>query len=130
MIYLTKLKSNFILFSIGAFGYGIIEILWRGFTHPSMLTAGGISFCFFAKIGKKLKNTSLLIKGIAGSVFITGIELIFGIFLNLILKKKVWDYSKMPFNFCGQICALYSFFWIILSIIFIPFANFISKKIN
>ena len=127
---MNKAKTNFILFSIGAFGYGIIEIIWRGFTHMSMLSAGGISFCFFAKLGKKLKNTSLLIKGIVGSIFITGIELIFGVIFNIILKKNVWDYSKMPFNFCGQICALYSFFWVVLSIIFIPFADFIAKKIK
>lgn len=130
MICLVRFKTNFILFSIGAFGYGIIEILWRGFTHPSMLTAGGISFCFFAKLGEKFKNTGLILKSIIGSVFITGIELIFGVIFNIILKKNVWDYSKMPFNFCGQICALYSFFWVMLSIIFIPFANFVMKKIK
>lgn len=127
---MTKLKEKIMLFSIGAIGYGIIEILWRGFTHPSMLTAGGICFCFFAKMGEKLKNKGLLLKGIIGSGFVTFIELIFGVIFNIILKKKVWDYSRMPFNFCGQICALYSFFWVILSIIFIPFADFVSKKIK
>ena len=111
-------------------GYGIIEILWRGFTHPSMLTAGGICFCFFAKLGETLKNKSLILKAIIGSCFITGIEFLFGLVFNIILKKKVWDYSKMPFNLLGQICAIYSFFWMLLSVIFIPFANFINKKIN
>ncbi len=127
---MKKAKEKIMLFSIGAVGYGMIEILWRGFTHPSMLTAGGICFCFFANMGEKLKNKSLLIKGLIGSGFVTVIELIFGIIFNIILKKKVWDYSRMPFNFCGQICALYSFFWVILSIIFIPFASFVSRKIK
>ena len=35
-------KEKIVLFSIGAMGYGLIEILWRGYTHWSMLTAGGI----------------------------------------------------------------------------------------
>lgn len=130
MICLAKLKEKLILFSIGAVGYGTIEVIWRGFTHPSMLTAGGICFCFFASLSEKLKKKSIIVKGVIGSCFITGIELIFGIVFNIILKKNVWDYSKMPLNFCGQICALYSFFWAILSIVFIPFASFVSKKIK
>lgn len=123
-------KEKFVLFSIGAFGYGLIEILWRGYTHWSMLTAGGICFLFFAKLGEKLKNTGLFIKAVIGSTFITTIEFIFGLIFNIILKKNVWDYSKMPLNFCGQICALYSFFWLIASIIFIPFACLVSKKLK
>lgn len=127
---MLKVKNKFVLFSIGALGYGLIEILWRGFTHPSMLTAGGVCFCFFADLDEKLKTKSLFIKGIIGSTFITSVELIFGFIFNIILKKDIWNYSKMPFNFCGQICALYSFFWAILSIIFIPLASFVSKKIK
>ncbi len=125
-----KTKDSVILFSIGAIGYGLIEILWRGNTHWSMLTAGGICFTFFAKLGEKLKHSSIFIKAIIGSGFITTIEFIFGVIFNIILKKNVWDYSKMPFNIAGQICLLYSFFWAILSIIFIPFALFVSKKLR
>ena len=104
-------KEKIVLFSIGAMGYGLIEILWRGYTHWSMMTAGGICFMFFAKLGEKCKNISLFIKALIGSAFITSIEFIFGLIFNIILKKNVWDYSKMPLNFCGQICALYSLFW-------------------
>ncbi len=123
-------KNSMIIFSIGALGYGLIEILWRGHTHWSMLTAGGFCFSFFAKIGEKLQNTSLFLKAVIGSGFITAIEFIFGIVFNIILKKNVWDYSKMPFNIAGQICLLYSFFWGILSIIFIPLACSLSKKLR
>lgn len=118
------------MFGIGAFGYGLIEILWRGFTHPSMLTAGGICFLGFAKIGEKMKKTNLFLKAIAGSSFITFVELIFGIIFNLILKKNVWDYSRIPLNFKGQICFLYSFFWAILSLLFIPLATFANKRLQ
>ena len=123
-------KTKIILFSIGAFGYGLLEILWRGYTHWSMLSAGGICFMFFASMAEKLKSTGLFIKALIGSIFITGIELIFGIIFNVILKKNVWDYSRLPFNFGGQICLFFSFLWLVLSMIFIPFADFVNKKLK
>ncbi len=115
------------IFSIGAVGYGLIELVWRGYTHWSMLTAGGFSFLGLARISKVMKKASLLKKAFAGCFIITAIEYIYGIVFNVILKKKIWDYSKLPLNLNGQICILYSFFWIILSIIFIPFADKLQK---
>ena len=125
-----KAKNSMIIFSIGAMGYGLIEILWRGHTHWSMLSAGGICFMFFAKIGEKLNKASILLKALVGSCFITTVEFILGIIFNIILKKNVWDYSKMPLNISGQICALYSFFWMILSMLFIPFADRLQKRLE
>ena len=127
---MSKGKARLVLFGIGALGYGLIEVLWRGYTHYSMLTAGGICFCFFSHLYEKYKNAKLFLKAIVGSIFITCIELIFGIFFNIVLRKNVWDYSKMPLNVGGQICVIYSFFWVILSIIFIPFAGYVTKKLN
>ena len=85
---------------------------------------------FFASMSEKLKRTSLFLKALIGSIFITGIELIFGIIFNVLLKKNVWDYSKMPLNFGGQICAFFSFLWLLLSIIFIPIAGYVNKKLK
>ena len=101
-------KARFMLFSIGAVGYGLIEIIWRGYTHLSMLGAGGICFMFFGGISEKFKKTGIFIKGLIGSTFITAVEFVFGVIFNIILKKNVWDYSKMPMNIIGQICMPYS----------------------
>ena len=130
MIILKKAKCNLTVFSIGAIGYGLIEILWRGNTHWSMLLAGGTSFLGLSKISEKLKKFSLLKKALIGCLFITAVEYIFGIIFNVILKRKVWDYSRMPLNIGGQICALYSFYWLILSFIFIPLADKIQNKMR
>ncbi len=127
---MKKIKTELILFSLGACGYGLIEILWRGHTHWSMLTAGGLSFCGLSSIAEKFKNASHFIKAVLGGTLITAIELIFGIVFNLILRKNVWDYSKIPFNLGGQICALYSFFWVVLSFFAVPLASAVNKKIS
>ncbi len=111
-------------------GYGLIEVLWRGNTHWSMLLAGGTSFLGLSKISEKLKNSSLFIKALAGCAFITFVEYIFGVIFNIIFKRRVWDYSRMPLNISGQICALYSFYWLILSFIFIPLADKIQRKME
>lgn len=130
MIILKKHKCSLTLFGIGAIGYGLIEILWRGRTHWSMLCAGGIAFLGLSKISERLKNAHLFIKAFAGCMFITTVEYIFGILFNIILKRKVWDYSHMPLNIGGQICALYSFFWLILSFLFIPISDKIRRKMR
>ena len=126
MIFLRKI----IMFFVGGMGYGLIEILWRGYTHPSMLAAGGICFSFFGYLGEKLKHKSIILRAVVGSGFITFIELIFGIIFNIILKQNVWNYSRRPFNFKGQICLLYSVFWLILSIIFIPLAQKVNRTLQ
>ena len=95
-----------------------------------MLCAGGICFVFFSKIAEKLKKSSLVFKAILGSAFVTLIEFVFGVIFNIILKKNVWDYSKMPLNLFGQICLLYSFLWCVLGLVFIPLAGFIKNKIS
>lgn len=127
---MSKSKINLVLFSFGAIGYGLLEILWRGYTHWSMLTAGGLCFTFFGALADNFKKVNLLIKAIIGSLFITTIELVFGVIFNILLKKNVWNYSKMPLNFLGQICALYSFFWLILSFIFIPIAKLAKNQLR
>jgi len=130
VIPLKKHKCNLTLFSVGAIGYGLIELLWRGRTHWSMCLAGGISFLGISKISARLKNSCLFVKALASCGFITTIELLFGIVFNIILKRKVWDYSKMPLNIGGQICVLYSFFWLVLSFLFIPLSNKIESKMR
>lgn len=127
---MKNIKNSLIFFSVGAAGYGLIEILWRGHTHPSMLACGGLCFSAFGRIAKKFKSTPLLYKAIMASAVVTTLELLFGFIFNVLLKKNVWDYSKIPFNFKGQICLLYSVFWWILGLIFIPLAEILNNRLK
>lgn len=124
------MKTKGILFLIGAVGYGLIEIIWRGYTHISMLFAGGICFNIFSVIAKKCAGMRKFNICIIGSLAVTAVEFIFGCIFNLLLRKNVWDYSRQPFNILGQVCLLYSVFWGLLSLIFIPFAGRCEKYIN
>lgn len=99
---------------IGGFGYCTIEILWRGRTHYSMFFAGAIILSTFYYISKNY-DLPLWAKCLAGTLIITGVELVFGIAFNIILKEHVWDYSNMPLNFLGQICVPFSLLWFVLS---------------
>lgn len=109
-------KKNLGLFAFGGIVYGLIEILWRGKTHWSMVLTGGAGFLALFKIFEKNKDASLFKKCALGSSVITAFEFVSGCIFNLMLKMKVWDYSKLPLNFKGQICALYSCLWGLLSI--------------
>ncbi len=105
----------FKIFSIGALGYSIIEILWRGYTHWSMALTGGFCFTALYRFYSKIcKTTSKIKKCLCGGIIITATEFISGIIFNKLLKLDVWDYSNNKFNIAGLICPLFSFFWCIM----------------
>lgn len=108
------LKRNGSLFVFGGVCYGIIEIMWRGKTHWSMLITGGACFTVLYGLFGRLEKFSLAVKCVLGSAVITSFEFVSGCIFNKLLKLKVWDYSDRPFNIKGQICPLYSFLWALL----------------
>lgn len=127
---LKKRLDDAILFFFGAVSYGLIEIIWRGKTHPSMLLAGGICFSFMNIIYNNLKSVHPLYKCLLSGGVITTVELVFGCIFNIILKQDVWDYSRIPFNLGGQICLLYSVLWALLSIIAVPLCGKLGKMLR
>ena len=105
----------FSVYIFGALGYGLIEILWRGHTHWTMLVLGGA--CFVAVyIIANFTYEALWKKWLMCGAVITTLEFLTGVLVNLRLGWSVWDYSGVKLNLCGQICATYSLFWVLLSI--------------
>lgn len=102
------------IFVLGGLAYGLLEIIWRGHTHWSMLVTGGLCSMLLYVISNRGKER-LWQKCIMGSAVITTVEFIAGIIINIKLGWKVWDYSKMSFNLFGQICPQYSLLWTALS---------------
>ncbi len=113
---LTRYKfSDFIfIFPIGAAGYSLLEVLWRGYTHWSMAITGGLCFCIIYQISCKLPAKRLVQQTFHCAFAVTGIEFAAGCILNLLFKMDVWDYSDLPFHLLGQICLPYFFLWALL----------------
>ena len=93
-----KLKKNAVFFTIGSIGYGIIELLWRGRTHWTMLLAGGVCFSFFSFAAEKFKKYSIFMRTIICAFAITIIEFVFGFVLGflffifiLLIRNKLYD---------------------------------------
>ena len=126
---MKKGKRYTVFFIIGSIGYALIELLWRGRTHWSMMLAGGICFIIFSLIAEKFKERSLVFKAALASLAVTAVELVFGIVFNILLGMRVWDYSLVQFNFLGQICLLFSMMWGVLAMLFLPLAEAINRKI-
>ena len=64
-----------------------------------------------------------------GGGAITGLELITGIIVNIVLKWHIWDYSGMPLNFIGQICLPFTLLWVLLSALIILLDDYIRYKL-
>ena len=124
---MKNIRKCTLLFTIGGVLYAGIEILWRGRTHFSMVIAGGVCFVIFEGITRWLRGKSLILQSLIAALSVTFVELIFGVIFNLGLGMKVWDYSREPFNFLGQICLLYSFLWFVLALVALPFSAYLSE---
>ncbi|MDD3193603.1 MAG: hypothetical protein PHE47_07115 [Oscillospiraceae bacterium] len=123
---MIKKGELFSVFSIGAAGYSMLEILWRGNTHWTMTLAGGICFTGIHLANIYARALSIWKKCLLGSVLITIVELFTGIAVNLWMRWHVWDYSSQWMNFLGQVCPLFSFFWFLLTFPLL----FLSNRIN
>ncbi len=111
---MSRYSLNFIA---GSTLYPLIELLWRGRTHSSMALAGGLCFVLIDMVCcQKMQKKSLAAKCAAGSLLITTVEFLIGIWVNVLLKLNVWDYSALPFNILGQVCLPFSMIWFVLTI--------------
>jgi uncharacterized membrane protein len=112
----TKYLVYFAAASAGVLIYPLIEILWRGYTHPTMAAAGGVCSFLLYYVSDRFREASVLVRMLASATLITFVELLFGIVFNLVLGLGVWDYAEMPGQLLGQICLPYFFLWFLLSL--------------
>ena len=106
------------LFLIGGIAYYFIEILYRGYSHFSMIIVGGLCFILIGSIDEfSNKEIPLLLQMIISVLIIDIIELFSGIIINKLLLLDVWDYSSLRYNFLGQISLRSSIAWFFLSLL-------------
>ena len=110
-------------FLIGAVGYPLLELAWRGRTHPSMVLAGGMSVALIHRIGQT--NMPPLGKALACGIGITAIEAGCGLMWNR--RHQVWDYRRLPLNWRGQVCLPFSLAWCGLSVAYLLAEKAVSQ---
>lgn len=115
---IKNILKMIVLLFIGGTIYFCIEMLWRGYSHVSMFIVGGICFIAIGAINEYIPwSMGLFQQSLLGACFVTGIEFIAGLILNVWLKLEILDYTNMPFNILGQICLPFFFAWIVLSVV-------------
>ena len=115
---MKKFFKHLFLFIVFGFLYCLIEILFRGYTHPAMFCVGGLCGILIGLLNEVIEwDTPLLYQMLIGGGIVTLVELAAGCILNLQLKLNIWDYSDIPGNILGQICLPFSIAWCFLSLI-------------
>ncbi|MBR5315841.1 MAG: hypothetical protein IKU44_03525 [Firmicutes bacterium] len=109
---------NVLVFILGGCSYGLIEILFRGYTHWSMVLTGGAIVLTLYLLLPDLLNMNLLLAAASGALIITTYEFFIGCLVNLWFKWEVWDYSNLPGNILGQICPQFTALWFCLCLAF------------
>ena len=127
-------KKNYVLkeiiiFIIFGLLYGLLEILFRGYTHWTMVVLGGICGVLIGLLNEVTPTMKITLQMFISSLMVTALELVFGYILNIRLVLHIWDYSNQPFNFHGQICLLFSILWFFLSILVIYLDDYIKAKL-
>lgn len=121
---LTKRGEYGAVFIIGAVCYGLIEIMWRGSTHWTMLLTGGICMLLLHWVNQRHFELDLWSKCGLGCLCITAVEFAVGWLINIKLDMMVWDYSDKFLNIMGQVCLEYTAYWYFLSIPAIMMSNY------
>ncbi len=107
-----------IVFVLGGIFYGLTEVLYRGYTHWSMVLTGGlVAFTFYMMV-PFLLSMNVFLAALIGAVIVTFYEFSMGVIVNLWFGWDVWDYSALPGNIMGQICPKYTLYWFLLCLAF------------
>ncbi|MCI7147559.1 MAG: hypothetical protein PUH50_03045 [Firmicutes bacterium] len=106
------------VFILGGMAYGLMEVLFRGHTHWSMVITGGACVLTLYLIMDWTMNLPLVVAALAGAGIITFYEFCVGMLVNVSFGWHVWDYSSMPGNILGQICPLFTGLWFAMCLVF------------
>ena len=117
-----------VVFALGGIAYGLLELLWRGWTHWTMPICGGICFLIMYVISKL--DIPLIRKWILSASGIVTVEFYTGCLVNLALGWNVWDYSALPYNLLGQICLRFSLIWLALSVPGTALCSLLRKELD
>jgi len=122
----NSIWTELMVFALGGTAYALIEILFRGFTHWTMVLTGGACVLTLYLLLGWLAEMPLGLAALAGAVMITVYEFSVGCIVNLHLGWNVWDYSAMTGNLLGQICPVFTAIWFVLCFLFLGAVRLLS----
>ena len=108
-----------LVFVLGGFAYGMMEILFRGHTHWTMVLTGGACVLTIYMLSGWLMSIPLIMAAATGALIVTTYEFFVGLIVNVRLGWQVWDYSALPGNIMGQICPVFTAAWFLLCFVFL-----------
>lgn len=126
----TAAFGRLLMWLLGALGFGLLEVFWRGFTHWTMLCAGALGLAVIDYIDRETENLGDWGKAWLCALVITALELIIGVAANLYAGLDVWDYSALPLNLLGQICPEYMLIWLALARLMLPLRRRIANSLG
>lgn len=126
----STLRSYLVMYACGSILYPILELLWRGYTHFTMVILGGVCGIMIHHINRRLYREPLLTRALFCCFTITITEFLVGCLVNLTLRWNVWDYSSHPFHIWGQVCLLYAGAWFLISIPALFISDLIRKHLT
>ena len=125
---MSRWQKCLMKFLLGGVGYGLIELMWRGRTHVSMVLTGGACLVAICAVNEKMRGKNIFLRAAVCAAAITAAEFAVGMVVNRWLHLSVWDYGDMVGNVLGQICPLYSFLWFLLCVPICFFVDQMGKK--
>ena len=107
--------------------YLLIELVWRGRTHWTMLPLAAAIFVCAGILDECENPPPFWVQVTIGTIIATALELAAGLLLNVWMGLGVWDYSNLPGNILGQICPQFTVAWALLMIVSIKLENIMHK---
>ncbi|MBN1646897.1 MAG: hypothetical protein JW874_02590 [Spirochaetales bacterium] len=88
-----------------------------GHTSLWMWPVGGLLGFILGKFNETTwirKNCNVFLQSLLGALLILAVELLTGLLLNRWLNLQIWDHSRAPLNFMGQITLPYGVIYFLL----------------
>ena len=91
---MCKLRGHIVRWVFGGVLYGILEVVWRGYTHWTMMLLAALLCIPLDLANERIPwAMPLWLQAVLGGLTVTAAELAAGLVLNRWLGLAIWDYS-------------------------------------
>lgn len=130
---MTHNQQTAVLWVLGGLVYypmeGLFHIITNGgWAWVGMVVIGGLCFVLVGAMNQRrwFYTAPMWYQCLAGTIVILLVEFVSGCILNLWLGLRIWDYSRLPLNVCGQICLPFAALWFLL----VPVAVWLEDQLR